>query len=570
MTPRDPARRRSALIIRAALAAAALAVLFIFRGLIIAWFTGQPVGGGTSRTASARAGALTIDAALTPDPPHERANALLLTVKDAGGKPVDDAEIRVAFGMAAMGSMPAMHSDARVRREGAGRYRAEFDLPMAGTWNPEVTIRSARGSATAHYSLTTGSKGLNSLDAEASGGAAPAGAGPGSAPQGSPPAAAAAPGGDIGDIAYYTCSMHPAVRQKAPGTCPICDMKLIRVRRDEAQSGVVTLDDGRQQEIGLRTGVVVRGPLADRITTVGRVAYDESRLHDVSVKFAGWIGKLYVDQTGQRVRKGQILFTLYSPELYGAEQELLASLESQRAARASAVPERVDYLVEAARQKLRLWDLGDGEIRRIAERGAPEKEVPIPSPAAGLVVEKDVVQGASVQPGMKLFRIAGLDRVWVEAEVYEADLGRVRPGGPATVTLRALPGRQLHGRVTLVEPALAAASRTARVRIEVSDPSGGAGPELRPDMYADVELLGGGRQALLVPESAVLYTGPRTIVFVDEGGGRFRQREVHLGAKSGGAYEVVAGLREGDRVVTSGNFLLDAESRLTSAGEGGS
>jgi Cu(I)/Ag(I) efflux system membrane fusion protein len=443
MTPRDAARRRSALVLRAGLAAAALVVLFIFRGLVVAWFTGRPAAGG----------------------------------------------------------------------------------PAA------------------------------------------AGAGPGSAPRGSPPAAAAAP---AGDIAYYTCSMHPSVRQQAPGKCPICDMNLIPVRRDEMRSGVVTLDDGRQQEIGLRTGVVALRPLADRITTVGRVAYDESRLHDVSVKFAGWIGKLYVDQTGQRVRRGQTLFTLYSPELYGAEQEFLSALESQRAARASAAPDRADYLVEAARQKLRLWDLGEGEIRRIAARGAPEKEVPVASPAAGVVIEKDVVQGASVQPGMKLFRIAGLDRMWIEAEVYEADLGRVTLGAPATVTLRALPGRQLHGRVALVEPALAAESRTARVRIEVLNPVGTLGPALRPDMYAEVELSGAGRQSLVVPESAVLYTGPRTVVFVDLGGGRFRPREVRLGAKSAGAYEVLAGLCEGDRVVTSGNFLLDAESRLTGAGEGGS
>ncbi|HVR10557.1 MAG TPA: efflux RND transporter periplasmic adaptor subunit, partial [Thermoanaerobaculia bacterium] len=314
----------------------------------------------------------------------------------------------------------------------------------------------------------------------------------------------------------------------------------------------------------------VRRPLAGGITTVGRVAYDESRLHDVSVKFAGWIGRLYVDQTGQRVRRGQTLFTLYSPELYGAEQEYLAALASQRAAQATDAPDRADYLVEAARQKLRLWDLGDGEIRRFAARGAPEKEVPIASPAAGVVVEKDIVQGASVQPGMKLFRIADLDRVWIEAEVYEGDLPRVRPGTEATATLRAVPGRRLHGRIALIEPAVSAASRTVRVRIEMANPAGAAGPDLRPGMYADVELAGAARQALVVPESAVLYTGPRTIVFVDLGGGRFRPREVRLGARSAGAYEVLAGLSAGDRVVTSGNFLLDAESRLTAAGEGGS
>lgn len=398
-------------------------------------------------------------------------------------------------------------------------------------------------------------------------------AGPAATSQGPLPSAAAPPmarPGPAGEVVYYTCSMHPSVHQHAPGRCPICGMRLIPVRRDEAQSGVVTLDDGRQQEIGLRTGIVTRRPLADRVATVGRVAYDESRLHDVSVKFTGWIGRLYADQTGVRVERGQTLFTLYSPELYGAEQEYLAALASQRAARATTAPERADYLVEAARQKLRLWDLGDGEVRRIAARGAPDKEVPIPSPAAGVVVEKDVVEGSSVQPGMKLFRIAGLDRVWIEAEVYEADLGKVARGAPARITLPALPGRRFAGRVRLVEPALAAATRTARVRIEVSNPMGAAGPQLLPEMYADVELGGPIRQALLVPESAVLYTGRRTIVFADLGGGRFRPREVRLGARSPDGYEVLSGLREGDRVVTSGNFLLDAESRLTGIREGGS
>ncbi len=423
-----------------------------------------------------------------------------------------------------------------------------------------VLLFIARGALLAWFTIGAG------------GGPAVAGAGPGAAAHGSPPAAAPpaavpAPGSDV---AYYTCSMHPSVRQNAPGKCPICDMDLIAVRRDEAQSGIVTLDDGRQQQIGLRTGVVAVRPFADRITTVGRVAYDESRLHDVSLKFAGWIGKLYVDQTGQRVRRGQTLFTLYSPELYGAEQEYLAVLASQRAARASAAPDRADYLVEASRQKLRLWDLGDDEVGRIAARGAPDREVPIASPAAGWIVEKNVVQGASVQPGMKLFRIADLDRVWVEAAVEEGQIGQVAVGAPATITLRALPARELQGRVSLIEPALAAETRTATVRIEVRNPAGAAGPDLRPEMYAEVELGGSRRQALVVPESAVLYTGPRTLVFVDLGGGRFRPREVRLGAKSAGAYEVLAGLREGDRVVTSGNFLLDAESRLTGAAEGGS
>ncbi|HVT61347.1 MAG TPA: efflux RND transporter periplasmic adaptor subunit [Thermoanaerobaculia bacterium] len=380
--------------------------------------------------------------------------------------------------------------------------------------------------------------------------------------------AAAAPG----EIAYYTCSMHPSVRQQRPGKCPICAMNLIPVRRAEAASGVVVLDDGRRQEIGIRTGVVERRPAAERVHAVGRVAFDESRLVDVTLKVQGYVTSLAVSQTGQRVERGQLLFTLYSPELFLAQQEYLAALASQRAARRGAVPDRADDLVAAAARKLRLWDLDESEITRLNERGEPAKEIPVRSPASGVVIEKEIVQGASIQPGMKLYRIAGLDRVRVEAQVDQADLPRVRTGERATVRLPALPGRELAGRVTLISPLVDPASRTVQVRIEVVNPARGAGggglgdrgagPALLPDMVAEVELAAPGGVLLLVPESAVLFTGPRTLVFVDEGGGRFRAREVRLGAKSGNAYTVLSGLIEGDRVVTSGQFLLDAEVRL--------
>ncbi|MDP9122960.1 MAG: efflux RND transporter periplasmic adaptor subunit [Acidobacteriota bacterium] len=383
-------------------------------------------------------------------------------------------------------------------------------------------------------------------------------AGPGSADS-SPAAGNAAPG-----IAYYTCSMHPSVRQERPGRCPICGMELTAVRRAEAATGEVVLDDGRRQEIGIRTEVVGRRRTADHLLTIGKVAFDESRLADVTVKFQGYVSTLPVSQTGQRVAQGQILLTLYSPDLYLAQQEYLGALASQAAARRTPNPDRADYLVAAAAQKLRLWDLGESEINQLNERREPAREVPVRSPLAGVVIEKAVVQGSSVQPGMKLYRIAGLDRVRVEAQVYQADLSRVRLGQGATVRSSSLPGRELHGRVTLISPVLDLASRTAQVRIELANRAvaGGSGPALLPDMVVDVELASPGSDVLVVPESAVLYTGPRTLVFVDLGEGRFRQREIHLGARSGDAFIVLSGLASGDRVVTSGQFLLDAESRL--------
>lgn len=377
-------------------------------------------------------------------------------------------------------------------------------------------------------------------------------AGPDREPE--PPAAAA-------EISHWTCSMHPEVRQSGPGNCPICGMKLIPVSRAQAQSDDVRIDAGRRQTLGVRTGTVELRPVSSEVRAVGRVAYDETRLEDVTVKYGGYIGRLYVEQTGQAVRRGQTLFTLYSPELYAAQQELLAALASQKAARQTSAPDRADYLVAAARQKLRLWDLSDAQIRRIEETGEAVREIAVPSPASGYVVEKDVVEGASVMPGMRIFRIAGLDRVWVEAEVYESELPRVSPGQSAVVTLPYLPGEEHRGRVALILPALDPESRTGRVRIEISN----AGRRLRPGMYADILLQTTGKEVPMVPESAVIYTGPRQVVFVDLGDGKFRERDVRLGAKHGDAFEVLSGLQPGERVVTSGNFLLDAEARLRSS-----
>ena len=513
---------------------------------IVAWFTGKPMGGGNSETVSSRTGSLTVEAALQPDPPRQEGNSLLLRVLGPGGKPVEDAEVDVGVRMPAMGAMAEMRGKADVEEEGDGRYRANFDLQMAGTWTIEVSARSAAGSASPRYTLTVGSKGLTP-------------AGSGNAP--------AAPSG--GEISHYTCSMHPSVRQEGPGTCPICNMDLVPVTREQAASGEVVIAPEQQQLIGVRSSPVETRPVESEVRAVGRVAFDETRFEDVTVKYGGYIGRLYVEETGQPVKKGQTLFTLYSPELYAAQQEYLIALVSQRAARETPVPGRADYLVQAARQKLRLWDLSESQVKALESSGTPAREVAVPSPASGYVVEKDVVEGSAVQPGMRLFRIAALDRVWVEAEVYESELPRVRLGQRATVTLPYLQGEELRGRVSRILPALNPESRTGRVRIEIANRSGAGGLMLRPEMYADVALEAQAREALMVPESAVLYTGPRRLVFLDLGEGRFRPTQVRLGARSGDFYEVISGLQEGDRVVTSGNFLVDAEARLRTGGQVG-
>lgn len=366
-----------------------------------------------------------------------------------------------------------------------------------------------------------------------------------------------------GEIAYYTCSMHPSVKQEGPGACPICSMDLAPVTREEVETGVIRVDAQRRQEIGVRTAPVTVRAVEATIRAVGTVTWDETELSAVSLKYEGWIGKLFVEETGQAVRRGQPLLSLYSPALLASQEELLTALASQRAARATDIPDRADYLVEAARRRLALWDLSDRQIDRIAESGEPVKYVTVSSPASGVVVEKNVVEGEAVRPGQTLFRIAGIDTVWIEAEVYESELPLVRVGQRAEVTFPYLPGKRFSGKIDYIYPYLEGGTRTGKVRITLPNP----GLDLKPEMYANVVLQSNEGERVMVPEEAVIYAGSRRLVFVDLGEGRLQPREIEIGLRAGDAYEVLSGLTPGEVIVTSGNFLIAAESRLKSATE---
>jgi membrane fusion protein, copper/silver efflux system len=367
-------------------------------------------------------------------------------------------------------------------------------------------------------------------------------------------------GHDGKDISYYTCSMHPAVRQKQEGTCPICSMNLSPVTYDEEESGVIFVDEARRGQIGVRTAKVVRAPMTRSIRAIGRVVYDESTLADIVLKLGGFISKLHVTQTGQPVKKGQMLFTLYSPELFAAQQEYLLARESHSAG-GDGASGRGDYLVRAAEKKLELWGLSRAQLDDIAERRQPLEDVPFYSPASGYVIEKDVVEGASITAGQRLFRIAALNRVWVDTEVYEADLTLIEKGLRAVITLSYVPDKTYDGKVAYVYPYLDAASRTGKVRIELSNTK----LELKPEMYATVAFQIELGPRLQIPIGAVVYTGPRRLVFVDIGEGRLRPEEITLGVRNSETVEVVRGLREGETIVTSGNFLIAAESRIRSS-----
>jgi Cu(I)/Ag(I) efflux system membrane fusion protein len=361
--------------------------------------------------------------------------------------------------------------------------------------------------------------------------------------------------GSAGEVAYYTCAMHPQVHLDHPGHCPICSMPLVAVLRADQAAGLIRVDPARRDALGIRTTAAVRAPLALTIRAAGRVVVDETRLHDVTLKVSGYVSQLQLNATGQRVAKGDPLFALYSPELYAAEQDYLIARRSRDATHG-------DALIQAAETRLRLWGLTDEQLRAIAESGQPIERVPFRSPAAGFVIEKSVVEGDAVAAGQRLFRIADLDPIWVEADLHEADLGRIARGAAAVVTLPALPGRRFDGTVAFVYPYLDPMARTGKVRVALGNPQ----RALKPDMFATVsfELALGDR--LQIPSSAVIYTGPRRLVFVDLGDGRLRPQDVTIGARAGDTVEIVAGLAAGDRVVSAGGFLVAAESRIRSAG----
>jgi membrane fusion protein, copper/silver efflux system len=382
------------------------------------------------------------------------------------------------------------------------------------------------------------------VTADRAGGAGGAGAGSGSS------------------ISYYTCSMHTTVHASGPGKCPICSMDLTPVTHDQEQAGIIHIEDSRRALLGIRTTKVTRAPIDLTITAKGRLTVDETRLHEVALKVGGYVSDLRVNATGQSVNRGDTLFTLYSPELYAAEQEYLIARQNQDAMRGNGDASHSDRLVRAAETKLRLWGLADDQLAALARGGEPIERVAFRSPASGVVIEKNVVDGAAVAMGQRLFRIADLGDIWVEADVYEADLPRIARGMPATIALDYLPGRRFDGKVAFVYPYLDPASRTGRVRIALPN----KGLELKPDMYATVTFQLPLGPRLVVPISAVVYTGPRRLVFVDLGHGALRPQEVTIGARNGDVVEITGGLTEGDTVVASGNFLVAAESRVRSAG----
>jgi membrane fusion protein, copper/silver efflux system len=372
----------------------------------------------------------------------------------------------------------------------------------------------------------------------------------------------------------YVCPMHPEqTSADANARCALCKMKLEPRKvapgseamgqgpsRDEHPvPGVTAVDlpEGRVQLIGMKTAKVSRESLGPEIRTVGYVAVNERGQATINTRFSGWVEKLNVNQTGERVVRGQILATIYSPQLFSAQQDLLN-------ARRWAGSGSGTGLDEAARRRLELLGISPKELDEIVRTGEPQRAIPVRSPVSGYVTVKNALQGVFVQPGAQLFEVADLSTVWVLADVYEYEAGRVHVGQEAHFELGAYPGERFAGKVRFIYPSLEASTRTLRLRLELRNP----GLKLKPGMYGTATIQLARSEGLVIPKEAVIDTGEVQYAFVARPGGRFEPRALKLGTRTEGKVQVLSGLDTGETVVTTGNFLIDSESRLRSAIDG--
>lgn len=398
------------------------------------------------------------------------------------------------------------------------------------------------------------------------------------------------------DVDYYTCTMHPSVKSQDPnGKCPICSMDLVPVMKKGGSSANQTQHEGhaamenmpgmampsantneseqpseftvpveRQQQIGVTYGKIEKKPFALTIQAVGLVASDKQRRWDYVTRVDGYVQKLFVFSPGEIVEPDAPLLTIYSPDLLTTENEFLDVLKTRDEITGKGdkvVLEGTQHLVDAAKQRLRLWNITDAQIADLEKTRKPEETLTLKSPFKGVVQALGVDQGRKVMAGERVVEVADLSTVWVWAQFYENELALLKKGTPVTISSSAYPGEKFNGKISLIDPFLNDASRTARVRIDVENST----TKLRPEMYVNVEMKMDMGEGLAVPVPAVLPTGLRNIVFVDKGDGKLEPRFIELGRKYGDLYEVLSGLKEEERVVTSANFLIDAEAKVQGA-----
>ncbi|HET8921733.1 MAG TPA: efflux RND transporter periplasmic adaptor subunit [Candidatus Acidoferrum sp.] len=332
----------------------------------------------------------------------------------------------------------------------------------------------------------------------------------------------------------------------------------------EASLAPMQLSPERLQSIGVRMGRVERKAVGNEIRVTGNVAVDETKLAYVQTRYSGYIQKVFADATYQYLRKGQPLFTIYSPDLAATEREYLVAKQNQERVAGSTVPgvtEGAASLLEAATERLKQWGVSQKEIARLESTGQVQQELTVESPVSGYITERNALPNLTVQPETRLYSVADLSAVWVFAEVFQTDLGRIKLGDRATLTVDAYPGRVFEGRVNFLYPQVDMTTRTVRARMAFSNP----GLKLTPGMFVNVTLRAPQGKQLVIPASGVLQSGTQQVVFVNRGDGYLEPREVELGARSGEDFIVVKGLKEGEEIVTSANFLIDSESQLQAA-----
>ncbi|MDF2971818.1 MAG: cebB [Microvirga sp.] len=345
---------------------------------------------------------------------------------------------------------------------------------------------------------------------------------------------------------------------------PVADPAIEGAPQGAGPENSITVPLERLQSIGVRFEPAKPRRVERTIRTVGRVEVDERRLTRVNVKFEGWIDRLMVDYTGAAVRKGQILFTVYSPELVATQQEYLLAFEAQSRLGSSEFPEVVGFsqaLLDAARQRLRFWDIEESHIRDLERTGTILKTLPIHSPGSGTVISKTAVAGMQVKPGDELYTIADLSRLWLHADIFEYELPLIALGQTAAVSASHLSDASLRAVAQFIYPTIDPETRTATVRFELDNPSG----RLKPGMFMNLEIKVPLGTRLVVPKDAVLESGERQLIFVHHGGGRLEWRRVTLGIRGDDWIEILDGVQVGDHVITSPNFLLDSESQLKAA-----
>lgn len=370
-------------------------------------------------------------------------------------------------------------------------------------------------------------------------------------------------------IKYWVAPMDPTYIRNEPGKSPM-GMDLVPVYEEAGEekepASTIRIDPVTIQNMGIRTEKVKQEALFKTIRAFGNVTVDETRRYAVNTKFNGWIETLHVDSVGETVRKGDPLFDIYSPELVTAQEEYLLALEQHRSLGKSdfaPLRESARRLLEASATRLRYWDFPPGHLRRLETDGKVEKTVTVFSPTSGVVMKKNAVEGHYVKAGDHQYDIADLSTVWVDVEIYEYELPHVKKGMPAEMALSYLPGKRFQGKVLFIYPYLNAKSRTARVRLEFSNAEG----HLKPDMYANIHLTGEIRgRSVVIPQEAVIDSGVRKVVFISRGKGKFEPRDIELGPEvDGNRYQVLKGLKAGEEIVISAQFMLDSESRLREA-----